>query len=149
MKSNIRAKGILNIKLVNKKTGELEYNEKLENELHSGFASGVCGELTGESGVYVGKIDHVDLKDSGGSLIKTLTPPSTLEHLTYSDHDEAHAVFEDASTDEYTVGQVFMVSVYNSTNRTIAFKQGLNVSKSADQKLIVDWTIAVYFSVPS
>ena len=144
----VKARGTLNIKLVDKKTGRTVCEKKLENDLHAGFASAVCGELAGEENVYLGKIDAVELYDANNNLIKTLSPPSVLEHASYEDHDEVHARWEDASSDSYTVDKVFMIAKYTidtaeyTTN--IAFKTGVNTSKAADQKLIVDWTIAVY-----
>jgi len=146
MKDRVAAKGFLNIMVVDKKTGKIVSHRKLENDLHQAFAEDLTNTLVGTSGYAVGKIDKVSLYDTGNAFIKDLTPPTTLECLSYSDHYEAHAVFEDNSSDEYTVGLVDLIAVRDSVSRIVAFKSGLSVTKTADQKLIVDWTIAVYFT---
>jgi len=146
MRMTARVKGILNIKVVDKNTNRVVSCERLENDLHQAFAEDLANTLVGTSGYAVGKIDKVTLYDTGNAYIKDLTPPTTLECLSYSDHYEAHAVFEDSSSDEYTVGLVDLIAVRDSVSRIVAFKSGLSVTKTADQKLIVDWTIAVYFT---
>lgn len=142
----LRADGELTIKVVDKNTGKVVNEVKQKNDLASGFSSGICGELAGESDVLLGAIDTVGLYNSAGGLIKELTPPLTREHRMYTDHDDVHVHFEDASSDVYTVATARMESSYGTTVRQIAFKTGLNVAKAADQKLVVDWVINVYFA---
>jgi len=148
MREKVTARGFLNIKLIDRKTGKVIEERRHENDLLGDFAIGVCGELAGQANVLLGKLDYVDLYTPDAAFIKSLSPPETLEYLEYADHKEVHAVWKDKSTDSYTVGTVYMWSKYtiNSTEytRTIAVKDGLNVSKGADQVLVVDWTIAVY-----
>ena len=136
--------GIIKIRLINRKSGE-EKAIQLVNDILSGYAGGVVGELCGE-GVRLGKIDAVHLYDSADSLIKSLSPPSTLEHLTASGQDKAHAVWEDNSSDEYTVAKIYISTLYDSSVRTIAGKAGLNVTKTSSDKLVVDYTLTVPYT---
>jgi len=148
MRESLKVVGIGVIRLIDKGTGRVRLEKAWRNDIHSGLASGVCGELAGEADVHVGKLEQCTLRDTDYNIIKTLSPPSTLEHRGYSDHDDVHAIWEDASSDEYTVGGVSIASVYNTTTRAIAFKSGLNVSKTSTDKLVVEWVINVYFKTP-
>lgn len=146
MKSGIRAEGKITIKLVDRNTGIIVSEKTLRNDININFAEDLASILAGMSGYDIGQLDKVELYDSSSALIKELSPPTTLERLAGADHYDAHSVFEDDSTDEYTVAEAYLHYKWDSTYRCIAFKRGLNVSKAADQKLVVDWTISVYFS---
>ena len=132
VKETVKVRGVLNIKLVDKKNGRVVYQKRLENDLHAGFATAVCGELAGEENVYLGRIDKVELYDASNNLIKTLSPPTVLERISADDHEETHARWEDSSSDSYTVDKVYMIAKYtiNTTEHTtnIAFKTGVNTS---------------------
>lgn len=147
MNENAKIDGELIIKVVDKNDKTIvEVREK--NALKSGFSSGICGELAGETDVYLGVLDEVDLYDSANALIKALTEANrtALTHNTYADHDDVYVKFEDSSTDSYTVARADLMSHYGGTGRLIAQRTGLSVNKGSDQKLIVEWRINVYFS---
>ena len=111
MKEKVAARGFISIKLIDRKTGKVVEERKLENDLHAGFATAVCGELAGEENIYLGRLDTAELYDANGNLIKTLSPPSVLERASYSDHEEVHAKWEDRSSDSYTVDKVYILSL--------------------------------------
>ena len=146
MISGVRAEGKITVKLINKHTGRVDFEKTMKNDIHINFAEDLASILAGMSGYDIGQLDKVELYDSASALIKELSPPTTLERLAEANHYDAHSVFEDDSTDEYTVAEAYLHYKWNSTYRCIAFKRGLSVSKAADQKLIVDWTISVCFS---
>jgi len=147
LKDVLKVEGEISIKVVDKKTNKVVKEVKEKNVVLSGFASGVCGELAGETDTRLGVIDTVYLYDSGDNLIKYLgeTERTDLVHHTYTDHDDVYVKFEDTSTDTYTVARADLETGYNGYSRLICRKTGLSVSKASDQKLIVEWTIKVYF----
>ena len=149
MRERARVKGFLNVRLVDRKTGRVVEEKRIPNTLDGEFAIGVCGELAGEENVLLGKLDEVKLTDPNGNEIKRISPPSVLERRSYTDHEEVYAKWEDRSTDSYTVDAAAIKAKYTidttTYDRWIAYTSTGGVSKAADQVLVVEWTIAVYY----
>ena len=149
VKTPLKLEGIITIRLIDKKSGKTVYEKKVKNAVLSPLAQHICGTLAGDNNYPLVPISLVSLFDAGDNPIKDLSPPTTLEHRGYSDHWDVHAVFRDTSSDEYTVARVDLVASGTVGEGTytynIARQRNLNVAKTADQVLVVDWVINVPF----
>jgi len=153
IKDNFIPKGELAIKLIDRKTGEVIEEKKLENDIASGLSFTIARVLAGYTDAALGKADGVSLWDASGNLIKFLDESmmTAREMITGTSDYKLHVTFRDASTDAYTVYEARLRftatppsgGTYTST---VARKTGINVNKTADKVLVVDWTVVFPFS---
>jgi len=144
-----KMRGQVTIKLIDKRTGSEVFNESYENDIDSGLCLAISSQLAGVAGPALGPIKYAYLYNAAGALLKTLdeTYRTVLERIAEASDYKVHVVFRDATTDAYTVGRVELRMVDAAGFETrVVVKSGLNVAKTADKVLVVDWNIVFPFT---
>jgi hypothetical protein len=135
MKLEVRVEGKVTIRLIEK--GKVVKEVEAKNAVSNNFAVSLANAMAGTSSTNKFYYpNQVQLYDSAGSLITTLSNPSI---------SGLQATWTDTSTQAYTVASVKIIgkNAYDTTTAEIAKATGLNVSKAADQALQVVWTVSI------
>ena len=138
---NVKVNGEVTIRLVNRKTGEIEKEVKVKNAMGSDFIFKVFQRiLASTEEASFEAANKVRLIAPDGNIIKDLTGSwgaITGVGTTYS--RKLTAV--DTSTDTYTVRTLFMRTAITGFDY---FKQIItDVTKGSDQTLTVEWTVSM------
>lgn len=143
MTDKLKSYGIFELKITDNNGKIVDYIRK-SNSIRSEFTSLVAQTLAGVSGKACPYITSIYLYDTSGNSIKSLSY-STRGTVTGSNYNGATAVFEDTSSDSYTVGSAILRGEYMSggspIGTSIAQATGLNKSKGSTQTLTATWTI--------
>jgi len=145
-----RMRGQVTIKLIDRETGRELHSESHRNDIAIDFPSAIANMLIGAAPPHLGPIKQCLLYGSAGNLIKTLdeTYRTVLEATAEGANIKVHVTFRDSTTDAYTVAGVTLRMVDASGKVSeVVYKAGLNVSKTSDKVLVVDWSIYLPFTI--
>jgi hypothetical protein len=135
MKLEVKVEGKVTVRVLER--GKVVKEVEAKNAVSSNFAISLANAMRGTSAdnkFYYPS--QVQLYDSGGALITTLSNPSI---------SGLQATWTDTSAQAYTVASVKIIgrNAYDTVTMEIAKATGLNVSKTADQVLQVIWSVSI------
>jgi hypothetical protein len=135
MKLEVKVEGKVTVRVLER--GKVVKEVEAKNAISNNFAISLANAMHGTSAdnkFYYPS--QVQLYDSGGSLITTLSNPSI---------SGLQATWTDTSAQAYTVASVKIIgkNAYDTVTLEIAKATGLNVSKTSDQVLQVIWSVSI------
>jgi len=149
MMDKINIKGKVTVRLINRDTGKVDYENTLENVIIRNGASCAMYGLTGIQSP--GAITRVNLFDSsknpitcvGGTWGTIQDSGSALScKITCTDSSNSSYTFRYLTLDRDYPQQPVYIGGYFANDR------GSNITKASTQTLTIEWTISVSYSTP-